>query len=367
MKPYPAHKILVIALRRIGDVLLVTPLLRSLRQFYPNAIIDLLVYSGKGDILIGNPDYNHLIFVAERPNFREYKILLQQIFRRYDLAISTLAGDRPILYALLAAPHRVAIVPPARWQDAWKRWFTHAWTELDDKTTHTVIQNLQLADLLAIPRHYQVVPPVTPDAHQLVNSLLPFSRQQQYYVVLHLLPLYHYKRWTVSGWQKLIHFLLNLNVQVVVTGGNDAAERNDIQAIISHLPVVNLAGQLKFSEVTDLIRHCILYVGPDTAVTHLAAATGVSTIALYGPTNHLKWAPWPADYAENQSPFISKGGVQQVGNVTLIQGLPDCVPCHQEGCERHLSSKSRCLEELDSMVVIQVVQNLLSLTLKDLK
>jgi len=367
MKPYPAHKILIIALRRIGDVLLVTPLLRSLREFYPNAIIDLLVYSGKGDILIGNPDYNHLIFAAERPNFREYKMLLQQIFRRYDLAISTLAGDRPILYALLAAPHRVAIVPPARWQDAWKRWFTHAWTELDDKTTHTVIQNLRLADLLAIPRHYQVVPPVTPEAHQIVNQLLPFSRQQQCYTVLHLLPLYHYKRWTISGWQQLIHFLLNMNLQVVVTGGNDAAERKAIQEIISHLPVVNLAGQLKFSEVTDLIHHCTLYVGPDTAVTHLAAATGVPTVALYGPTNHLKWAPWPADYAENQSPFISKGGVQQVGNVTLIQGLQECVPCHQEGCERHLYSKSRCLEELDSMVVIQAVQNLFSLTLKDSK
>jgi heptosyltransferase-3 len=105
----------------------------------------------------------------------------------------------------------------------------------------------------------------------------------------------------------------------------------------------------------------MLYVGPDTAVTHLAAATGVPTVALYGPTNHLKWAPWPADYAKNQSPFINKGGVQQVGNVILIQGLQDCVPCHQEGCERHLSSKSRCLEELDSMIVIRAVQNLVTL------
>ncbi len=51
-------------------------------------------------ILEGNPDYNHLILVSERPKFKEYQSVLKQIFRRYDLSISTLAGDRPLIYDL---------------------------------------------------------------------------------------------------------------------------------------------------------------------------------------------------------------------------------------------------------------------------
>ncbi|HHB92017.1 MAG TPA: lipopolysaccharide heptosyltransferase, partial [Thioploca sp.] len=62
------NKILLIATRQIGDVLLVTPLLRSLRKAYPKAIIDILVYENKGEILVGNPDYDNLITITEHPN-----------------------------------------------------------------------------------------------------------------------------------------------------------------------------------------------------------------------------------------------------------------------------------------------------------
>ena len=92
--------ILLIATRQIGDVLLITPLLRSLRRAYPDAVIDVLVYENNGGMLEGNPDYNTLISVAEHPSFGEYKMLFKQIFRRYDLAISTLSGDRPLIYTI---------------------------------------------------------------------------------------------------------------------------------------------------------------------------------------------------------------------------------------------------------------------------
>jgi heptosyltransferase-3 len=51
MRKFPANKILLIATRQIGDVLLVTPLLRSLRHAYRDAVIDVLVYDNKGGML----------------------------------------------------------------------------------------------------------------------------------------------------------------------------------------------------------------------------------------------------------------------------------------------------------------------------
>jgi heptosyltransferase-3 len=359
---FPAQNILLIATRHIGDVLLTTPLLRSLRFAYPNACIDTLVYRWTADVLDGNPDVNKVITVNQDLRFPEYAALVKNIFRRYDLAVSTLTSDRPILYAFWAAPKRISLVPPYRLNDAWKRWITQGWTELDDWDTHTVIQNLRLCDILDIERHYDVVVPESPRSSETLNALLPFLLQTTPYAVFHMVPLRFYKRWTLKGWQAVARHLDSMGLRIVIVGGSDKEEGEEVvRYFMMDLPGhgVNLTGKLKFSEVAKLIGSCKVYVGLDTAVTHLAAATGAPTVALYGPTNPVKWAPWPHGFREDRNPFERKG-TQQVGNVVLVQGAGDCVPCHEEGCDRHRQSKSRCLEELDGATVIRAIEQVLT-------
>ncbi|WP_139042076.1 glycosyltransferase family 9 protein [endosymbiont of Riftia pachyptila] len=107
----PPKRVLLIATRQIGDVLLATPLLRSMCRAWPETVIDVLVYKNKGQMLQGNPDLNQVIEIEEHPDFAQYRVLWRRIFRRYELAVSTLAGDRPNVYAFLAAPRRVSLIP----------------------------------------------------------------------------------------------------------------------------------------------------------------------------------------------------------------------------------------------------------------
>ncbi|OUD15046.1 putative lipopolysaccharide heptosyltransferase III [Thioflexithrix psekupsensis] len=347
MAIYPAEHILVIATRQIGDVLLTTPLLRTLRKAYPTAKIDMLVFQGKAGIIEGNPDINKVITIAERPGWCEHWHLFKKITRRYDVAVITLTGDKPALYGFLAAPKRIAVVPPLSWKSKWKHWLATASTVLDDVNTHTVIQNLRLADLLGIPRCYQVVLPENTGVSARLSAKLPFNWLQTPYVVLHLMPMWRYKCWTLRGWGALAHYLHALGLEVVLTGSQAPAEQLYIQQAMQMMPraVVNMAGRLNFAEVAALIRRSQAYVGPDTAVTHLAAATGVPTVAIFGPTNPVKWGPWPAHYARDANPY-RRVGTQFIGNVALVQGEGDCVPCHLEGCERHRYSRSECLDKL---------------------
>ena len=68
----PAHpRILVVALRRLGDVLLTTPLIRSLRQAWPLAKIDVLVFSDTAAILDGNPDVDDVLTLPPRAQRRK--------------------------------------------------------------------------------------------------------------------------------------------------------------------------------------------------------------------------------------------------------------------------------------------------------
>jgi heptosyltransferase-3 len=175
-----------------------------------------------------------------------------------------------------------------------------------------------------------------------------------------MVPLRFYKRWTIEGWQDAARHLDVMGLRIVIVGGSDKEESDYVRQFMqtgSATPV-DLTGRLKFSETAKLIASCKVYVGLDTAVTHLAAATGAPTVALYGPTNPVKWAPWPRGFREDRNPF-DRTGTQHVGNVVLVQGAGDCVPCHEEGCDRHRQSKSRCLEELRSEVVIRAIEQAL--------
>lgn len=341
--------------RRIGDVLLSTPLLRSLRGAYPQARIDVLVFRGTGGILAGNPDVNHVLEVEPQTTTRAHVAMLARVFRRYDLALTTQGGDRPFMYTLAAARQRLGIVPALRWQDAWKRWLTQRWTLLDDKNTHTVLQNLRLADLLAIPRCYQVVPPHCPEVLDTLRVICPMAWADEPYVVLHPLPMWRYKQWTREGWIALARYALREGLGVVFTGGPHDRERHFVQQLMTSLPkqrVSNVSGHLDFVQLAELLRRCCCYVGPDTVVTHLAAACGAPTIALYGPTNPIKWGPWPEGWGDDRSPYAARAEFQRRRNVLLLQGISDCVPCHREGCEHHRASYSRCLDELPAERVI---------------
>jgi len=351
MKSYPSlqpkpTKILVIAMRYLGDVLLTTPLLHSLRQAYPDAQLDVLVFRNTVSMLEGNPDISHIITTPNRPKLHDYWQLLRKLFRRYDLAIATQSGDRPFLYTLLASPVRIAVVPPKNATGWWKRFFVRRWTEFDDDNTHTVLQHLKLLELIDVPKCFSLVPPQINDASQLVRQF-PFLVDNAGYAVLHPHPQWTYKQWTVEGWIEIGLYLKKRGLRLVLSGGPAREEVDYVANIQRQLPedTINLAGRVSLAQLATIIAQAKLYIGPDTGITHLAAATGIPVIALYGPTNPVKWAPWPAGYNQNINPFHKTGSLQ-LNNISLIQGKGDCVPCHLEGCDKHRQSRSLCLDTL---------------------
>lgn len=352
----PPKRILVISMRYLGDLLLATPLIHSIRRAFPEARLDLLVFANASAILEGNPDVDRVITTPVRPSKTEFFQLCKILFRNYDLAVATETGDRRFIYALLAAPQRVAFSPPKNSKGWWKRYLVQAWMEYDEQNTHTVRSMLQLSGLLHLTPCYSLIPPRCASAATIRQSFhLPTD-----YVVMHIHPQWIYKRWTVQGWIETAQYLHEQGLKIVLTGSSAAEERKYIDAIQRHLPgdTVNLTGRTSLAQLTPIIEKACLYIGPDTGITHLAAATGTTVIAIYGPTNPAKWGPWPFGYKQDTNPF-RKTGNQHVGNIYLVQGKADCVPCQQEGCDRHRGSRSKCLDTLTAAEVIEVIQHAL--------
>ena len=339
-------RILVIALRRLGDVLLSTPLIRSIKRAWPDARIDVLVFADTAGILIGNPDIDRVIAMPARPNARDSVRVVAQVLGRYDLAVSTQSGDRPTGFAILAGRRRLAPVED-RFSGRVKRALLTR-SVPHDARAYRVEAMLRLADALGIPRMPDVVPPPGGTAPELPTGG---------YAVIHAAPMYNYKRWTVAGWRAVAEALASRGLTVVATGGPAADERRYLDEVWRDAPIVRRDGGFKWTELTALLARARVFVGPDTSVTHLAAATGCPTVALYGPTDPRLWGPWPAGGLDE--PWAAAGRAQQRGNVWLVQNASPCMPCQLEGCERRLDSYSACLDELSPAQVMGAVDQAL--------
>ena len=70
--PVSPREVLVIVTRRIGDVLLATPLIRSIKQAWPEAALDVLVFEGTEGVIIANSDVRRIITVPERPRLARH-------------------------------------------------------------------------------------------------------------------------------------------------------------------------------------------------------------------------------------------------------------------------------------------------------
>ncbi|MGH8752402.1 MAG: glycosyltransferase family 9 protein [Burkholderiales bacterium] len=353
-------RILVIITRRIGDVLLATPLVRSLRQAWPDATIDMLVFKGTEGVLAANPDIHSVITVAERPDILAHFKFIMSLLRRYDLACSCSPSDRPTLYAWLAGKQRVGVLDDGP-KSRWKRWLLSQWVPFDNLNTHTALMNLKLAQALGVPPHYEVVVCGSKQDAERIEAVLSEHLGKQPFALLHLYPKFNYKMWHAQGWGELAHWFANQGLRVVLSGSNAPEELSYIEKLLPLLPAdtLNLAGKLNLREAACLVSRAVIYVGPDTALTHIAAAVGAPTIALYGPSNPVKWGPWPKGHCENSNPW-KRLGSQHVRNVVLIQGSGACVPCLLEGCDRHIESFSDCLQELPSRKVITAAESLLT-------
>ncbi|MGA8614214.1 MAG: glycosyltransferase family 9 protein [Xanthobacteraceae bacterium] len=350
MKPIklpPDPRVLVVAMRRLGDVLLTTPLIHSVKRAFPAASIDALVFAGTEGILSGNPDLAGITTIPERPSLGESLTLLRGFGRRYDLALTTQTGDRPTALAVFAGRQSAGPIE-ANGLSAAIKGFALTRSYATDRARHRIVDLLHLAELLDIPVSAEVVCPrgdVRPD-------LIPAHA----YAVVHAVPKYRYKRWTNEGWRQLAAELRARGLATMVIGAK--ADRAYLDEVWRQCDVARLDGALTWPELSALIGAARVYVGPDTAVTHLAAATGAQTVALYGPTDPRIWGPWPLGGLER--PWAAAGTIQNRRNVWLVQNPLPCLPCQKEGCERHLDSYSQCLDELPVAQVVAAVDRALA-------
>lgn len=342
----PPRRALVVTLRFLGDALLSTPLVRALKQRWPTCEIDVLAFAGTEGMFEGNRDVASVIAVREVATAGETVRQAIALWRRYDLAVIAQTGTRPFLFGWAAGRRRVGLASSEIGKSWWKRALLDRHAVFDAGGAR-VLENQRVAALLGIDGIPTVVAPSAGWTRTDITSALGFDITVHRYAVVHPSPRWRYKQWTDAGWHLLLRSLAEAGLRVVVTGGPGAAERDYLDRVLKGVAldtIIRVDGRWTLAQTADVLRHATLYVGPDTATTHLAAACGTPTVALYGPTDPAIWGPWPA---HDGAPYARAAARQGRGNVLLLQNTElTCVPCQLEGCRRHRQSYSQCLDRL---------------------
>ena len=80
-------------------------------------------------------------------------------------------------------------------------------------------------------------------------------------------------------------------MSVMIVGGPDDELR--VQCLVQELDLVNflVVQNQDLVSISRILLHAKLFIGHDSGLTHLAAALGIATVVLFGPTDPGQWAP----------------------------------------------------------------------------
>ncbi|HAU5608504.1 lipopolysaccharide core heptosyltransferase RfaQ [Citrobacter koseri] len=296
----PFRKILVIKMRFHGDMLLTTPVISTLKQNYPDAKIDVLLYQDTIPILSENPEINALYGIKNKKtkvidkisNFIELVKVLRA--NEYDLVVNlTDQWMVAILVRFLSASVKISQDYSHRQSSFWKNSFTTL-TPLNG--TNVVESNLSVLSSLkfsSIVTHTTMSYPLS--SWERMRSELNKAGVGEEYVVIQPTARQIFKCWNNEKFSQVIDALHGRGLKVVLTSGPSADDLACVNAIAQGCqtaPVTALAGKMSFPELGAVIDHAQLFIGVDSAPGHIAAAVDTPLICLFGATDHIFWRPW---------------------------------------------------------------------------
>ncbi len=378
--PKETGPILVIQLGDIGDVVLTLPAIGALGRAFPKRSLVLCVREHARELMEDCPWVHHVLSVNKQRRKSRAELDHQLQFlralrgHRCGLAIELRTGTRGAVIALLSGAHtRIARYANEKEQRAedrgqrtacrrpssvirrllsvngtlWRnRLFTHLVRPTRENIQYAAQHNLNIMAPFGLveadPRPTISVPE---HRRRKAEAIMKKARipQNRPLVAVHPFSLWKYKEWRLSEMAALLDRIQSeYNCNLVITGAPDERKRaKDLIGMCNRKPY-NLAGQTSIGELPAVFEVCNLFIGVDTAALHIAAAVGIPTVGIFGPSSWTNWAPRGRDH------------------LVVEKGLP-CQPCSQKGCEG--SEKSRCLTELTAQEIHTMMAKTLDTTL----
>jgi ADP-heptose:LPS heptosyltransferase len=307
-----AHKILVIQLRQVGDVLLTTPVLRVLRAYYPHSHIAFLTERASAPLVMNNPHLDEVIIRNRYGSWWEELELIRQIrHQQYDLVLDFFRNPRSGWLTLLSgAKYRVANYHPLR------AFFYNITPKIQAGKGYATLDKLAL--LKAIGLEGDLTPPyleVPEEARVYIEEFLAAQGISKPDLVITISPTgrRQHRKWMPEKYAQLADWLSDTcGAKIIFLWG--PGEKEEVVSILKkcHRPHI-LACPTDLLQLAALLDKSRLHIGNESAPRHIAVARGTPTLTILGPTSEANWT-YP-------SPF----------HRVVYESVP-CRPCEKKTC-----------------------------------
>ncbi|MCP4714024.1 MAG: glycosyltransferase family 9 protein [Deltaproteobacteria bacterium] len=327
------NKICVIHLNQIGDLAFSLPLLKNLRENFPDAHIDSVIKPYLTELLQSTRLTNGIL--PRTGGIRAALNLLQQIrAARYDLILCLSRSQACLMLTSLSRAPLKAGFPPMPWG------FGFNITETIDRH-NSWSNNRKLLQRLNIPitrdNYVGLIPPGRPPAtldlpqRYVVISPGASARRQL-------------KTWSENKFAQLLNRLYRTYGLVpVLVGGRDTCDTNSTITNLTRslqadndMRIIDLSGKIGLPDLCGVLVQAQLFIGIDSGVMHLASVMDIPVVGLFGPTDPALVGP------------------QNRRSVVVQQTDMPCVPCYLKGCEHR-----NCMHSIEADAVFAACAELI--------
>lgn len=269
------RRILVITLSNIGDIILTTPVIRTLSREFPGSRIDVMVGPNGKDIFNSDPRIFKLIIYDKHVSMAEKRRLQLKLKKlKYDLV----ADLRNTVFPILLAP----------------KYRTSTIQSFPKDIMHKKERHLYRLVSLGIenPGEKSYIH-ITKEDEDYVDGLIKSNSLVDPIVVASPGAKSHLKRWTAEGFCEVCDGLIDKCRASVVFVGSGPEDRQIVLSVAGRMKGKhhNFVDKTNIRQLAGLLKRSSLLITNDSAPMHLGCAVGAKVLAIFGPTDPKKYGP----------------------------------------------------------------------------
>ena len=317
-------RILIIHTAFIGDIVLSTPLIKKIKDTYPDSDITYVTTPSGEAILKNNPHLNNIIVYDKRGEHKGISGVWQLGKRlRYENFNMVITPHRYLRSSILSWLSRS---PIRKGYDIASGSCLFTEKIKYDRTKHEVEKLLSFVDLENKKRYEIELYPGEKEKMKGDNLWKENLLEDKKVVVLALGSQWFTKQWPVEYFNKLAESLKKLsNIKLIVVGGKD-----EINLPIEKENIIDMRGKTSLLELADILSRADVVVTNDSSPIHIASAFKKPRIfALFGPTiEKFGFFPWSLN-----------------SKVFQVDGLK-CRPCGIHGGKSCPEKHFKCMRDI---------------------
>ena len=334
----PVSSILLVQTSFLGDTILSTPVIRGIKERYPDSSLWMMTTAQSHGLIKRDPLLAGTIIFDKRGQDRGIKGLLRLAAKikahKFDQVFSLHRSMRTaLLLSLSGIPERTVFADASLsflYQNRISR----------PRGEHEVIRNLSI--LGEVPSadderlDLRLFAPSLDECSQNVQELFPSLGQ---YAVLVPGSEWNTKRWYWERFREVASYLVDHGMNVVIPGSRKEVENN--LKVSEGLPVCDFTGTTTVSDAMFLIKNATLLVCNDSMSLHVGSAFKTPSVAVFCATSpEFGFGPW-----RNRAVIVEHKGLS-------------CRPCRRHGSRKCPTGTEKCMRDLPSLEVIRAMREL---------